>query len=688
MELTIDQALQKAIEAHRAGQVQEADRLYTAILKAQPKHPDANHNLGILAVGLGKVQEALPFLKTALEASPGIAQFWLSYVDALIELGRFTDAQAVLDQANNLGAQGEGFGKLAKSLVETGKFDQAIELLKDKINQFPEDADLFALLSHCCILTDQLREAKFYLGEAKKIAPDNASVGWNTVRLKLMEKKPLEALKLAKVMHQRFPDDIEGMLLLGICFRAKGEVSESLYFLNKAIEINPNYAEALMNRGLIKFSQENKLGARADLKLAHRLKPHVKRIWNLVVGLEIEAQEYSGAIVLLINMLEIDPLNPDLFAKLALCYQHLKDFGLAIENYKKALALKPDFVEAYNNLAVAFIEIGKLEEAIEAYTNVIHIQPNSTDAMLNLHTIMVQLPPKNADYGDNFFTSEAQVNTEVVLKPKYQILNALKAYLNGDLSDADSHNKNFKAYGVKLLEEMSPEDQVFSQVYSEYIEKLLKADWDEEVIAENELYHLGESHCLSYAHRNIVLRGTNFRIAPRITFGAKAFHFSHRKQNIFTSITKAHLLSIPSGSTVFLSFGEIDCRPTEGFISAAMKYNATLEELIDQTVQGYVNWFLDHNAGQRHTMYFVNVPAPVYNGRLTADLNFEVARTVVLFNKTLEQYSLQKGFDVVDVFKFTLGDKGFSNGLFHIDKRHLGAKALPEIQQQLSQMKF
>ena len=53
MELTVHEALQKGIEAHTAGQVQEADRLYTAILKAQPKHPDANHNMGVLAVGVG-----------------------------------------------------------------------------------------------------------------------------------------------------------------------------------------------------------------------------------------------------------------------------------------------------------------------------------------------------------------------------------------------------------------------------------------------------------------------------------------------------------------------------------------------------------------------------------------------------------------------------------------------------------
>ena len=101
LELTLDQALQKGIDAHKAGQVQEADRLYTAILKAKPKHPDANHNMGVLTVGFGKVQEALPFFKTALETNPSTAQFWLSYIDALIKLDRLTDAKTVFDQAKD-----------------------------------------------------------------------------------------------------------------------------------------------------------------------------------------------------------------------------------------------------------------------------------------------------------------------------------------------------------------------------------------------------------------------------------------------------------------------------------------------------------------------------------------------------------------------------------------------------------
>ena len=121
MELTLDQALQKGVEAHKAGQVQEADRYYTAILKARPKHPDANHNMGVLAVGVGKVQEALPFFKTALEANPKIAQFWLSYIDALIKLDRIEDAKSVFEQAKSNGSTGDGFDQIEKRLGGRGK---------------------------------------------------------------------------------------------------------------------------------------------------------------------------------------------------------------------------------------------------------------------------------------------------------------------------------------------------------------------------------------------------------------------------------------------------------------------------------------------------------------------------------------------------------------------------------------
>ena len=103
MELTTEQALQKGVTAHREGKLQDAERLYRAILQSQPTHPDANHNLGVIAVSVNKADAALPLFKTALEANPKIEQFWLSYIDALIKTEKFDDATRVLSDAQQAG---------------------------------------------------------------------------------------------------------------------------------------------------------------------------------------------------------------------------------------------------------------------------------------------------------------------------------------------------------------------------------------------------------------------------------------------------------------------------------------------------------------------------------------------------------------------------------------------------------
>ena len=62
MELTIEQVLQQGITVYEDYKLGEAERLYEASLQAQPAHPAANHNLGILAVSVNKADAALSFL--------------------------------------------------------------------------------------------------------------------------------------------------------------------------------------------------------------------------------------------------------------------------------------------------------------------------------------------------------------------------------------------------------------------------------------------------------------------------------------------------------------------------------------------------------------------------------------------------------------------------------------------------
>ena len=319
MELTVDQALQKGVEAHKAGNAQEADRYYTAILKANPKHSDANHNMGVLAVGIGRVETALPFFRTALEVNSSIAQYWLSYIDALIKLDRMADAKAVLDQAKSNGAKGDSFDKLEKhlnevqiegnqtyeeilskavDLRETGKYDEAIDLLLRQIKRSPTDTNISSVLSHCYILNDNLDQAKVYIEKTKNINPNIASIGLNETKLLLKEMKGDEALKVAEKTNKLFPNDVEGIGVLGMCLRATGNLSESLKYLNQAIKLNPNYAEALINRGLIFLNKKFKSNALADLEKAHKLKPHIYQIWHLVLSLKMEANDFENTISL------------------------------------------------------------------------------------------------------------------------------------------------------------------------------------------------------------------------------------------------------------------------------------------------------------------------------------------------------------------------------------------------------
>jgi len=118
MELELDEILQKGIEAYGAGQVPEAERLFDQILRSQPDHPDANHKMGKLAFGQDRLEEALAYFKIALIADSNEGEYWLNYIDALLELNMLDDAKAVFDQARHKGAKGEAFDLIGKRLSE------------------------------------------------------------------------------------------------------------------------------------------------------------------------------------------------------------------------------------------------------------------------------------------------------------------------------------------------------------------------------------------------------------------------------------------------------------------------------------------------------------------------------------------------------------------------------------------
>ncbi len=200
----------------------------------------------------------------------------------------------------------------------------------------------------------------------------------------------------------------------------------------------------------------------------------------------------------------------------------------------------------------------------------------------------------------------------------------------------------------------------------------------------NKIYHVGESHCLSYAHHSFTLEQKTFCVSPKITFGAKAYHFSQPKENSFKSITRRNLDAIPKRSLVFISIGEIDCRIDEGLINASQKTSVSLAQLVQETVISYLDWFLNANVSNKHRYTFFNVPAPCYKKEFSVSANQDAARVVRLFNEALKTNLEDSSCGLFDVFGPTNAENGFSNGLYHCDSNHLDCSILNIIQDQIT----
>jgi predicted TPR repeat methyltransferase len=68
--------LQEAMELHQRGRLAEAEAIYLELLRAQPRHADALHYLGVLRLRLGHRDHALELLRRSLELAPRNADAW------------------------------------------------------------------------------------------------------------------------------------------------------------------------------------------------------------------------------------------------------------------------------------------------------------------------------------------------------------------------------------------------------------------------------------------------------------------------------------------------------------------------------------------------------------------------------------------------------------------------------------
>ena len=401
MELTIEKALQQAIEAHKLGNLQDAEDLYKAILQTQPKHPDANHNLGVLAVSVNKLEAALPLFKTALEVNPSQGQFWLSYIDALIKEKQFEEAKNLLEQAKKRGLAGE------KVDILEAKLTAIILAQNSESSRSPPQIELITLLEHY---------KKGEYGIAQNLASNltqqypNHPFGWKLMGALFKKTGKLEDSVIAnqKVL-EISPNDAEAHNNLGNTLKELGRIEDAETSYNKAISIEPDLAEAHSNLGNTLKELGRLEDAETSCNKAITIKPgYAEAHYNLgntlkeLGRLEDAETSYNKAIA-------IKPEYSEAYYNLGVTLQELGRLEDAATSYNKAIAIKPDYAEAHSNLGNILQELGRLEDAEISHNKAIAIKPDLAEAYSNLGNTLKEL--------GRLEDAETSYNKSITIKP-------------------------------------------------------------------------------------------------------------------------------------------------------------------------------------------------------------------------------------------------------------------------------
>jgi hypothetical protein len=81
--------------------------------------------------------------------------------------------------------------------------------------------------------------------------------------------------------------------------------------------------------------------------------------------------------------IEIKPDYANAYYNRGHAYQGLGNYRQAIEDYGRAIEIKPDYAEVYNNRGVAYALLGNYRQAFEDFNRAIEIKPGFTDAYNN-----------------------------------------------------------------------------------------------------------------------------------------------------------------------------------------------------------------------------------------------------------------------------------------------------------------
>ena len=155
--------------------------------------------------------------------------------------------------------------------------------------------------------------------------------------------------------------------------------AKAIEYLDHAIKLKPDYAEAFNNRGIAYADLGQYQNAIENYNEAIRIKPQRAESFNnrgmayASIGQHKRAiEDYDQAILL-------KPNYPAAYNNRGSAYTNLNQYQRAIDDYNEAIRLKPESADLYCNRGLAYFNLEKYQNAIENYNDAIRLKPNAAD---------------------------------------------------------------------------------------------------------------------------------------------------------------------------------------------------------------------------------------------------------------------------------------------------------------------
>ncbi len=353
------EVFERAVRAHKDGNLLEAERDYKSILKLDPKNPEVNHNLGAIAAKVGKFEMALSYFRTTLDANAYILQYWNSYINTLVHLDRLTEARNALKTAT----------KTVDDKVELREFEELVLIKIESSKSLNEFLNLIA--------GSKTKEAISFSNRIMKKFPKEASLFCVMGNVFLRHHEYNEAIKCFTKTTELNPSHWEAYNNQAIAQKSLGLFEEAMVTLDRLID-NKNYLpEAFNNKGNIFNELKQYEEAISCFDQAITSKPDFSVAYNNRGNSFRWLSKYEEAIADYDRAIEIDETYADAQANLATTYTLIGNYEKAIQIFNEALRLKPGAPSIYISLGIAEAHAEYYDRAIKSFQKAIKIDENS-----------------------------------------------------------------------------------------------------------------------------------------------------------------------------------------------------------------------------------------------------------------------------------------------------------------------